>query len=282
MEKIYGVIGDPIQHSMSPIMHNTAFRELGLEAHYHAFHIRKESIRRYIDAVRLLNISGFNVTVPHKTEIMEHLDHIDPLANAIGAVNTVLNDNGRLIGYNTDGMGFVEAMQQEWKQDIVQENILIVGAGGASRAIFYTLASMGVQHIDIANRTKEKAQSLIENCPFTIQSSALSIEEAAGQLEKYSAVIQTTSIGMHPNTEEVPLKLDRLKAGTFVSDIIYNPLETLFLSQAKKKGAIIQNGVGMFVNQGAVAFNLWTKKNPNIQSMKNIVLDKLGGTHVNR
>ncbi|RDI44040.1 shikimate dehydrogenase [Falsibacillus pallidus] len=282
MEKLFGVIGDPIGHSLSPAMHNAVFASLNMKAHYHPFHIKKESLGKSVSGMKELGIAGFNVTVPHKSSIIEFLDEIDPLAEAIGAVNTVVNEKGRLKGYNTDGLGFVEALKSEWKQDLSNEDVLIIGAGGAAKAIYYTLASLGIKHISIANRNIENGKALISRCPFEVTSNVWSLEEASFILNEFSLVIQTTPIGMAPSTEQTPLDSSKLRKDAFVSDIIYNPFETKFLSAAKSQGALIQNGLGMFVNQGAVAFKLWTGIQPDTKLMKKVVLDLLGGSYANR
>ncbi|WP_433743270.1 shikimate dehydrogenase [Falsibacillus pallidus] len=282
MEKLFGVIGDPIGHSLSPAMHNAVFASLNMKAHYHPFHIKKESLGKSVAGMKELGVAGFNVTVPHKTSIIEFLDEVDPLAEAIGAVNTVVNENGRLKGCNTDGLGFIEALKTEWKQELGNENVLIIGAGGAAKAIYYTLASLGIKHITIANRNIENGKALISRCPFEVKSNVLNLEDASLILNEFTLVIQTTPIGMSPFIEHMPLDISNLRSGTFVSDIIYNPFETRFLAEAKSKGALTQNGLGMFINQGAVAFKLWTGVQPDTKLMKKVVLDLLGGSYANR
>lgn len=276
MKKLFGVIGDPIAHSMSPLMHNDLFQLYKLDAHYFPFHVKKENLASAINGLKVLGVSGFNVTVPHKVEVMSLLDEIDPLAKAIGAVNTVVNENGKLIGYNTDGNGYVRALTN-YVSNIEDKQMLMIGAGGAARALFFSLASAGVKRIDIANRTVAKADALIEECPNQIDAKAMTMQEAENAIGEYDVIIQTTSIGMSPKTEERPLNPERLKMGAFVSDIIYNPLETRILTEAKQRGATIQNGLDMFVFQGALAFELWTGIFPDTERMKHIVQMQLGG-----
>ncbi|WP_071395840.1 shikimate dehydrogenase [Bacillus tuaregi] len=276
MKKIYGVIGDPIAHSMSPIMHNDSFKRYSINADYLAFHVKQEALHDAVKGFKAIQLAGFNVTVPHKTTIMAYLDEIDPLAQAIGAVNTVVNDEGRFIGYNTDGSGFLEGLKKEIPT-LKNQKMLLIGAGGAARAIYYTMAHAGVQTIDIANRTAEKAEYLVQNCPYPVDSAVLSIENAERKLAEYDLIVQTTSIGMHPDTERTPICLDGIKKDAFVSDIIYTPLETKFLREAKQNGARTQNGISMFVYQGALAFEKWTGILPDTDSMESIVLKQLGG-----
>ncbi|WP_163101871.1 shikimate dehydrogenase [Peribacillus alkalitolerans] len=279
MKQLYGVIGDPINHSMSPAMHNSAFSALGMDAYYHPFHVRPSELTDAIKGLKALNIKGFNVTVPHKTTIIPLLDEIDPLAAAIGAVNTVVNRDGKLVGFNTDGLGFVSALLHEMGNLINPEcKVLIVGSGGAARAIYYTLLSEGWNRVDICNRTIQRAWDLIKECPIEGKSIALDMLEAQENLDKYDLIIQTTSIGMSPLTNESPIDLEKLKSNSVVCDIIYNPLETEFLTKASQKGSKTQNGIGMFVYQGALAFELWTGMKPDSERMKKVVLQQLGGT----
>ena len=277
MKQIYGVMGDPIAHSMSPDIHNDAFGTEKIEAVYHHFHVTPENLEDAVRGLKAIGASGFNVTVPHKTAIMPFLDEIDELAEAIGAVNTVVNKNGRFIGYNTDGRGFFKSLCDELSGDLTAKKTLVVGAGGAARAIYFTLVKEGVKHVDIANRTVERARELISDCPYDKESNALSIAKAEESLSQYDLIIQTTSIGMSPKVDQTPLKLDGLKPDAFVSDIIYNPLQTKILREAKGKGAKTQNGLGMFVNQAAIAFEIWTGAMPDTARMTDIVLSKLGG-----
>ncbi|WP_147532430.1 shikimate dehydrogenase [Bacillus marasmi] len=276
MKKLFGVIGDPIAHSMSPLMHNDLFQLYQLDAHYFPFHVKKENLADAIKGLKVLGVSGFNVTVPHKVDIIPLLDEIDPLAKAIGAVNTVVNVDGKLIGYNTDGNGYVRALTN-YVHHIEDKRMLMIGAGGAARGLFFSLASAGVKRLDVANRTVEKADALIEECPYEVKANSLSLKDAELALAEYDCVIQTTSIGMAPKTDELPINLERLKAGAFVSDIIYNPLETRLLTEAKERKASIQNGLDMFVYQGALAFELWTGIFPDTERMRKTVEMQLGG-----
>jgi shikimate dehydrogenase len=276
VKKLYGVIGDPIAHSMSPAMHNNLFEFYGMNAEMFAFHIKGADLQDAVKGFKAINLSGFNVTIPHKSAIMPFLDEIDPLAEAIGAVNTVVNKDGKLIGYNTDGTGYFEGIKQV-VSDVEGKTVLLVGAGGAAKAIYYTMAYAGVKRIDIANRTPLRAEKLIEHCPYKTHSEVMVISEDKKDFSKYDIIIQTTSVGMHPNVDKVPIHLENLKEGAVVSDIIYTPLETKLLSSAREQGAIIQNGIPMFVYQGALAFEKWTGVFPDAERMEGVVLQQLGG-----
>lgn len=228
--------------------------------------------------MKVIGVEGFNITSPHKTTVIPFLDGIDPLAKAIGAVNTVVRDkNGKFIGFNTDGTGFVRALQTEWKEDIQNERTLIIGAGGAAKAIYYTFLSMGMTNVDICNRSIDNAQKLIEECPYEGDSKSLTLSEAEESLAEYTLIIQTTTIGMYPEVDQSPLSLERIHPLAFVSDIIYNPFETALIKEAQQRGAQTQNGLGMFIHQGALAFEKWTGLQPDIERMTKIVAKHVGG-----
>ncbi|MDQ0216721.1 shikimate dehydrogenase [Oikeobacillus pervagus] len=282
MKQLFGVIGDPIAHSMSPAMHNAAFKEAGIDAYYHPFHVKPEDLEEAVKGMKAIGVQGFNVTIPHKTSIIPLLDSIDPLAEAIGAVNTVVRVENRWVGFNTDGEGYVRALKEQCKEYLQNEPILIIGAGGAARGIYCTLAAHKVKQIDLCNRTVEKAQKLANDCPYETVTNVMNLQEAEKRLKDYSIIIQTTSIGMSPKTDESPLKIDELQPNTIVSDIVYNPIQTKFLLKAKQQGAIIQNGMKMFVYQGALAFEKWTGIFPDTHKMEQLVYQQLGGTYVNR
>lgn len=276
--KLYGLIGHPVEHSMSPCMHNKAFLQMQLEHQYHAFDIEPQRLADGIKALRLLNVSGFNVTIPHKVEIMKYLDDIDEEAVLIGAVNTVVNMEGRLIGYNTDGRGYVESLNSVLQLPLPENKVLVIGAGGAARAIITSMVLRGVKELHIINRTLEKARQIKANCDqFKTKIELYSLNDQELDLSVYDIIINTTSIGMFPRVDEIPLPLNQIRSGTICSDLIYNPLKTNWLQEAEQKGAIIHSGVGMFVQQGALAFELWTSRKPNIEEMTKTVMRQLGG-----
>lgn len=276
MKKLFAVIGEPIAHSMSPAMHNVLFQDYEIDAHYQPLLVKKSDLEAAVKGLKAIGIAGFNVTVPHKETVIPFLDKLDPLAKAIGAVNTVVNESGKLVGYNTDGAGYLKGLSGEFptRND---KNILLIGAGGAARALFFTIASSGVNRLDICNRTIDKAVSILNDCPYPAHSTVLEKTEAETKLATYDLIIQTTPIGMSPNKDRLPLSLEHLQSHTFVSDIIYNPLETRFLQEAKKKSARVQNGLNMFVYQGALAFEKWTGIFPDTNRMKTTILQQLGG-----
>ena len=275
MKSLYGVIGSPIAHSMSPLIHNDAFHQKGTDAHYQAFHVEPNELKAAVAGMRALGVNGFNVTIPHKEAIIPLLDSVEDAALKIGAVNTVLNRDGKLIGYNTDGRGFVEALKEV--TELKDKQILIIGAGGAARAIFYTLAQEEGVRLDICNRTVSKSVELIEEFSLQGISRSITTEQAAEEIQRYDVVVQTTSVGMFPKINDTPLPFHSIKQHAVFSDIIYNPLETKLLQEAKALGAVTQNGIHMFAYQAALAFKIWTGELPDTDRMKKLVQEHLGG-----
>lgn len=268
MKQLYGLIGHPIGHSLSPLMQNNAFAVEGLRHYYHSFDVDPEDLQKAVEGLRVLGVSGFNVTVPHKVNVMAFLDEVDEEAEMIGAVNTVLNKNGRLIGTNTDGQGYLLALKETAGKDLSHKKVLLIGAGGASRGVVTALDRDGVARLDIANRTLAKAEDLSHNNIQYAGTQPLTLKAAEEKLADYDIVINTTSVGMSPRVESTPISLQHIKSGMIVSDLIYNPLETKWLKEAKNAGATILNGVDMFVNQGALAFEYWTGVTPDRQQMR--------------
>ncbi|NKI21095.1 shikimate dehydrogenase [Paenibacillus dendritiformis] len=256
---VFAVIGDPIRHSKSPLMHNAALRDLGLNAVYTAFHVAPEQLGEAVQGMRALGIGGMNVTIPHKEAVMAHLDEVDESASVIGAVNTIVNRNGRLIGYNTDGLGFVRSLQEEMISDLRPSRILLIGAGGAARGIAYALLKAGCASLHIANRTLARAEALARDLAAfgTVEAVQLGERPVIGSHE-VDIVVHTTSVGMHPDVEALPFDPDWLRPDMIVSDIVYNPLETALLREAGKRRCRTHSGLGMFVYQGAIALELWT------------------------
>lgn len=278
VNKLYGLLGHPIGHSMSPLMQNNAFSQLGLPGYYQAFDVREDQLEQTVAAIRVLNIAGFNVTIPHKVAIIQFLDEIDEEAKIIGAVNTVVNIDGRLIGYNTDGRGYLTSLVKVLEKPLAESQVLVIGAGGAARAVVTAVMKV-VSSITIANRTREKAVSIKENYQQYKRGNIniLTLEEAEAMIETYDVIINTTSVGMSPNTDEIPINLENIKTGVVLSDLIYNPICTKWLQLGEEKGAIIHNGVGMFVEQGSLAFQKWTGQVPDTEKMTRIVMKQLGG-----
>ncbi len=260
--KLVAVIGNPVSHSMSPAMHNAAFRHLGLNYVYLAFKV--ENLKAAVQAMRELGFEGYSVTIPHKQNIIKYLDRIDPLAAKIGAVNTVVNSRGLLIGYNTDAIGAIESLKA--KTSLTKKRIALLGAGGAARAVAFALLAEKAE-LKIFNRTFEKSKSLAKSvgCGY------------AGLDELFSfnpeIIINATSVGMHPNPKASPLDKAILKKGTIVFDMVYNPVETLLLKQARASGCETISGIEMLLAQGAKQFKLWTGKDAPFDVMRSAVLE---------
>jgi len=270
--KVCGVIGDPVEHSMSPVMHNAAFKKLGVDYLYVPFRVRKEELGKAIEGMRALNIRGLNVTIPHKVAIIPFLDELDPLVEQIGAVNTIVNNEGVLRGYNTDATGFLQALLEK---DIEPKgkNVVILGAGGASRAISFILAERGANLV-ILNRlleldwAEELARRISEVFSKEVKALELNEKNLARVLEKANILVNATSVGMSPDVDETPVPARLLKPGLVVFDIVYNPIETRLLREAEATGAQTISGLDMLVWQGALAFEQWTGLKAPVDVMK--------------
>ena len=270
--RLCGVIGDPVEHTMSPVMHNAAFREIGIDYLYVPFRVKKEELGKAIEGMRALNIKGLSVTIPHKVAVLQFLDKLDPLAEQIGAVNTIVNDDGVLTGYNTDATGFLQALL-EGGIEPEGKNIVILGAGGASRAISFILAGRGA-HLVILNRlleldwAKELAGRILQTFSKEVEALELNRENLTGALSKADILVNATSVGMSPNIDETPVDSDLLKPSLIVFDIVYNPIKTRLLREAEAAGAGTINGVDMLVWQGALAFEKWTGSKAPVELMR--------------
>jgi shikimate dehydrogenase len=273
---LFGVIGDPIRHSKSPIMLNRAFREQGINGAYAAFHVAPDKLEQAIAGVRGLGFRGLNVTIPHKVEVMAYLDEISEGAQAAGAVNTIVNDNGRLIGYNTDGIGYVRSLKEEAEPNLSGKTIVVLGAGGAARGIVWALAQENPAAIQIVNRTEAKAVELAATFSSDDRIASIPWSGLREACSSADVVINTTSVGMSPNIGELPLDPSWLKPGSVASDLIYNPLKTAFLQQAEQLGCRVHGGLGMFVYQGAYAFEYWTGQPAPVDAMRSVVLESFG------
>ena len=276
--KVLCVIGYPIEHSMSPIMHNAAIHELKLDYIYLAFNIIPDNLNLAVKGFRAFNIMGINVTIPFKQEIIKFLDEIEPIAQEIGAVNAIKNDQGYLLGRNTDAEGAMKALL-DTNYSISGKNILILGAGGAARALAYSMAK-NVKKIVIANRTEKRAINLaIELKKYSstnIEGKYNSTSVLKEESKKADILINTTPIGMYPNVQLSPIPAEFLHEDLIVFDVVYNPLKTRLLKDASEKGCKTLGGVDMFVNQASLAFEWWTNKKPNTTLMKKKIIEFLG------
>jgi len=279
--RLCGVIGDPIEHTMSPAMHNAAFEKMGLDYLYVPFRVKKEELGEAIQGMKALNIRGLNVTIPHKVAITPFLDELDHLAERIGAVNTVVNDNGVLRGYNTDAAGFLQTLLEKGSEP-KGKNIVILGAGGASRAISFILADRG-SNLVILNRlleldwAEELANRISEVFQKEVKALELNRENLAKELEKADILVNATSVGMSPDIDETPVASHWLSSGLIVFDIVYNPIKTRLLKEAEGAGAETISGLDMLVWQGALAFEKWTGLKAPVDIMRKEAIKALEG-----
>lgn len=268
------VIGDPIEHSLSPVMHNEAFKQTDINGYYEKQRVTSEQLESFIRSFKKSEYAGCNVTIPHKVAIIPFLDEIDDEAREIGAVNTVVNDNGKLTGYNTDGKGFLLGLKEKINKPINELHVLLIGAGGAARSIAYALLKENPKHFSIANRSEERLAQLVNDLNDN-RVKPLSLKEAEMHISTFDVLINTTNAGMYPDIDAVPIQLQELKNSAVVCDIVYNPLQTKWLKNAANKGAVTDNGVSMLVMQGAMAFEKWTGTFPDTDRMKKTVIDHL-------
>ena len=275
--RLTALLGSPVAHSISPLMHNEAFQLLDLDYTYLCFEVNEETLPAAVDGLKACGIRGFNLTMPNKNKIVELLDELSPAARLIGAVNTVVNDDGHLIGYNTHGVGYMQAVKDAG-YDITGKTITIMGAGGAATAICAQAALDGVEKIHIfareTSRFWDRTQKLAENINSTLPCKAVLHENKdtaalAQAISESALLLNATSVGMAPNTEGTIIEDTSLyHPDLIVSDVIYNPRETRFLKEAREAGCRTFNGMYMLLYQGAEAFRLWTGKEMPVKEIK--------------
>ena len=275
--RLTALLGSPVAHSISPLMHNEAFQLLDLDYTYLCFEVNEETLPAAVDGLKACGIRGFNLTMPNKNKIVELLDELSPAARLIGAVNTVVNDDGHLTGYNTDGVGYMQAVKDAG-YDITGKTITIMGAGGAATAICAQAALDGVEKIHIfareTSRFWDRTQKLAENINSTLPCKAVLHENKdtaalAQAISESALLLNATSVGMAPNTEGTIIEDTSLyHPDLIVSDVIYNPRETRFLKEAREAGCRTFNGMYMLLYQGAEAFRLWTGKEMPVKEIK--------------
>ena len=274
---VCGLIGDPVEHSMSPAMQNAAFRELNLDYAYVPFRVRGEDIGRAIAGMRALGLRGLNVTIPHKMAVIPFLDGLDALAGKIGAVNTIVNDGGTLTGCNTDAGGFLQPLLERGFNP-EGKRIVVVGAGGAARGIAFALVDKGARLV-MLNRTADRARALAEQLcqhyPQGAEGMELNEHNLAESTASADMIVNTTSVGMGASSNETPIPRQVLRRGALVYDIVYNPLKTKLISEAESAGCVTISGAEMLAWQGALAFEKWTARKAPIELMKREVIRHL-------
>ncbi len=261
-KKLVGILGYPLSHSLSPVMQNMAFKYYNLNNVYVPIEVKPEDLEIIVKAIRGMNFIGFNVTVPHKIEVVKYLDEMDKLAELIGAVNTVVVKDGNLKGYNTDGIGFLKSFQENTNESIEGKRVFILGAGGASRAVSMTLAMNKAEKVYICNRTYEKAERLSQDINTKIGNVSAAVpmeyEKMKEVIYDSDVFINTTTVGMYPNVDESPIDKNLLHENLILCDIVYNPRKTKLLEEAEELGCKTVPGLSMLVYQGAESFRLWT------------------------
>ncbi len=275
--RVCGVIGEPIEHTLSPLMHNAAFEALRLDYVFLAFRVKPAEVESAVNGMRALNIRGLNITMPHKSTVIKHLDRVDLSAQIVNSVNTVLNKENLLFGFNTDGVGALKALKENGVE-LKGRKVLLLGAGGAARAIAYTMAKEA-DELAVLNRTVKQAQALAKLLEKSfnkkISTGSLSPTDIQSNLKDSDILINATSVGMKPRAEESPVPLKLLRSNLAVMDIVYNPLETKLAKDAKAAGARVVSGVEMLIYQGAASFELWTGKSAPIEVMRQAALSHL-------
>ncbi|WP_338588025.1 shikimate dehydrogenase [Paenibacillus sp. Y5S-9] len=272
---LLGVMGDPIAHSKSPAMHNAALQAAEVNGMYMPLHVHPDQLEAAVRGIVALGYRGVNVTIPHKEQVMQYLDVIDESARLIGAVNTIVNEGGTLTGYNTDGIGYVRSLKEEAVPELAGKRIAVLGAGGAARGVIYALALEKPERIHILNRTADRAIALASDLRGhgLGEISGSGMEDVATVLATADIVINTTAAGMHPYVDDVPVDPTLIREGAAVSDLIYNPLETRLLQESRMRGCTVHGGLGMFVYQGAVAFEYWLGIPAPVETMRRAVLN---------
>ena len=275
--RVCGVIGDPIEHTLSPIMHNAAFEALKLDYVFLAFKVKPAEVGNAISGMRALTIHGLNVTMPHKSTVINCLDEIDQASKTIGSVNTILNKDGRLFGFNTDGIGALKALRENGVEPRGKK-VLLLGAGGAARAIAYILAQEADELV-ILNRTPKPAAELADllkqKFKKKISAGEFSPNAVKDNLADADVLINATSVGMKPNANQTPVAPEWLKPDLAVMDIVYNPIETKLAKDAKAAGAKVVSGVEMLIYQGAASFEIWTACEAPVEVMRKAALNHL-------
>ena len=273
--RLAAVIGDPVRHSLSPAIHNAAFQALGLDWVYVALEVPAGHGRGAVRAMRVLGIDGLNVTMPHKSDVARAVDRLSPTAAALGAVNTIVRVGGDLVGESTDGEGFVRTLRDDEGVDPAGKRFLVVGAGGAARAVVKAVADAGAAEVIVAARRSRPATTC------AALAGAIGRVGSADEAGDVDIVVNATPVGMgevvaFPGTAETPVEPDRLGPGQLVADLVYEPLVTPLVAAARARGVAAVNGVGMLVHQAAVAFRLWTGEDAPLTAMSAGALAALG------
>ncbi len=261
MPQRLGIIGHPIGHSISPLFQQAALDAIGFDGAYEAWDVAPDGVGEFVAGLRAPGTLGINVTVPHKEAVIPFLDEVDDWASTAGAVNTIVNRDGRLTGHNTDGIGFLRALRDGAGFDPRGRDVLVLGAGGSARGVVYALARAGIAQLFIANRTLERAERLASIAIDSgVAAEAMVLSDAPGATREVSLIVNCTSMGMvhGPDEDGSPLSAADIPSTVLVNDLVYNPLETPLLREAARAGAATLGGIQMLVYQGAASFEMWT------------------------
>jgi len=270
MTKTYAVIGDPIDHSLSPNLHNAAFRALEIDATYIAYRIPKGELKEGTEALKTIQVAGFNVTIPHKIDMMEFLDTASEDCKTIGATNTVTNENGKLTGFNTDMDGFLDPLKKR-NINCKDANVLLIGAGGAARAIVAAFAKEKARTIVIANRTKENADKLVTFASkLGLDSKNVDLTSAGDSASQFDIIVNASSVGL--KNENSPISTKNINKDSVVYDIVYRPMKTQLLDQSKTLGATVIYGYEMLLGQAMRSYEIWMKRKAPFEVMKKALL----------
>ena len=269
MSKSLGIIGYPLGHSISPIFHQAALDALGIDARYEGWETAPEDLAKRLESFRSDGVLGSSVTIPHKESVMPLLDEVSDTARKIGSVNTIVSRGGRLTGHNTDAPGFLRGLRENGGFEPRGKDVVVVGTGGAGRAVAFGLAGETVASMMLVNRTVARAERLEEEVLAAYPDVKVSVMGEIPEGYKYDLLVNGTSVGMrHTSVEDTsPVSKDRLASGALVYDLIYNPEETVLLKQAKEAGALTLGGLPMLVFQGAEAFELWLGRRAPVDVM---------------
>jgi shikimate dehydrogenase len=278
--KLTGIIGHPLDHSISPQMHNAVYEKLGLNYCYLPIPAKPQDLEMALEGIRNLHFEGVNVTIPYKEAVIPHLDEVTRIARLIGAVNVILIQDGHLIGYNTDGPGFIDSLKEDAGFNVKGKNAVVLGAGGAAKAVTMMLAQEKIKTMAITDVIYEKAEKLCEyiNSHYDIAPYACPIKSAElkKMISNCDLLVNTTPIGMHPRADRMPIDDSyEIPEKAVVYDLVYNPMETKLLKWAKSKGAKAVSGLGMLIRQGALAFSLFTEEEAPEKVMKEAALKAL-------
>jgi shikimate dehydrogenase len=278
--KLISLLGYPLKHTFAPQMFNETFKKLNMDYFYFPIEVENDKLEAVVNGIRCMNYAGFNVTKPNKVKILDYLDELDELAEKVGSVNVVAIRDGKLIGYNTDGIGFVQALVDETGMDLSRNTFFIFGAGGASKALSFTLAYQGVKKLYIMDKFDEVSTALVKDVNSKIRECAefVAFDNAPVPqlLQKSNVMVNASGVGMYPYLENTPVDKKFLHKDLFVYDIAYNPLKTRLLLEAEEVGCKIMNGIGMAINQGIKGFALMTGMPEPTEIMKNTMYRIIG------